>query len=151
MNEVESQIAGFIAAYTPAMGTSIRAARKRMQALFPTGYEMVYDNYNALVFGYSPTPRPSAAILSIAAFPQWVTLCFLQGAKLADPHVLLKGSGTQVRHRRLASVDDFDDPRIAELIDAARATVHSALDAAPPLSTVIRSISARQRPRRATV
>lgn len=148
MNDTETQISTFIGKYTPAMAKSIRASRKRMRLLFPAGYEMVYDNYNALVFGYGATPRPSEAFISIAAFPEWVTLCFLHGKTLDDPHALLSGDGNQVRHRRLGSADDFDDPRIVALVDAARAPVAAQLAAAPKLSTVIRSISEKQRPRR---
>jgi len=39
---------------------------------------MVYDNYNFLVIGFSPTERPSEAIFSIAMSPRRVSLCFLQ-------------------------------------------------------------------------
>jgi hypothetical protein len=33
----------------------------------PTAHELVYDNYNFFVIGYSATERPSDAIVSIAA------------------------------------------------------------------------------------
>src|SRR5215216_2858546 len=47
--------------------TLIRAVRKALRRRFPTAYELVYDNYNFLVIGYSPTERPSDAIVSMAA------------------------------------------------------------------------------------
>jgi hypothetical protein len=110
--------------------------------------EFVYDNYNALVFGYGPTGRPSEAVLSLALMPRWVTLCFLQGAKLADPKKLLKGSGNIVRNIRLIPPYDLDDSDVQALVDAAIAA------AAPPFSgngaprTIVKSVSAKQRPRR---
>ncbi len=146
---LKSQLAGFIGKYTPAMAAEIKAIRARLRARFPRGVEFVYDNYNALVFGYGPTPRPSEAVLSLAAFPSWVTLCFLQGAKLADPHGLLKGSGHQVRSLRLKSSADLDEPKIGDLIARALAPIAAELPRAPALTTIIRSVSAKQRPRRA--
>ena len=58
-----------------------RALRKRL----PSAHELVYDNYNFFVIGYSPTERPSDAILSIAAGANGVGVCFIRGAKLRDP------------------------------------------------------------------
>ncbi len=55
-----------------------------MRKRLPSAQEMVYDNYNFFVIGYSPTDRPSDAILSITARAGGVGLCS-QGAKLADP------------------------------------------------------------------
>jgi hypothetical protein len=145
---LEVRIATFIGKYTPEVATQVRAARARLHALFPRGYEMVYDNYNGLVFGFGPTERASDAVLSIAAYPRWVTLFFLDGVRLYDPRQRLKGSGNRVRSIVLASPDDLDSPSTRELIDQAVRPVATAFENAPPLSTVIKSVSAKQRPRK---
>jgi hypothetical protein len=113
------------------------------------GYEFVYDNYNALVFGFGSSDRPSEAILSLAIMPRWVALCFLKGAKLPDPKNLLKGSGNIVRSVRLTSPTHLDDRDVDRLISSAIAGASPgyAVGGGEP-STVIRSISAKQRPRR---
>ena len=91
-----------------------------MRRLVPGAIELVYDNYNALAIGFAPSERASEAVMSIAVFPQWVTLCFLQsGPKLSDPNRLLKGSGSRVRHIRLKSAADLDTTAIRALIDDA--------------------------------
>jgi len=143
------QIASFLAKYNPEVAADAKASRAKMQKRVPGGFEFVYDNYNALVFGYGPTDRPSEAVLSLAVMPQWVTLCFLKGAKLPDPKKLLKGSGNIVRNIRLQSPADLDERDVSNFITLAIAA------ATPPfpqeggeLQTVIRSISAKQRPRR---
>jgi hypothetical protein len=143
------QISAFLAKYTPQMATAARSARARMRKRIPGGIEFVYDNYNALVFGFGPTDRPSDAVLSLAILPQWVTLCFLKGAKLADPKKLLKGSGNIVRNIRLTSPAHLEDPDVEKLLAAAiaAATPAFASDASGP-RTVVKSISAKQRPRR---
>src|SRR5438105_5411520 len=94
----EKTIAAFLAKYSPEMVASGTESRARMRRVMPGGVEFVYDNYNALVFGFGPTDRPSEAVLSLALMPKWVTLCFLQGTKLPDPKKLLRGSGNVVRN-----------------------------------------------------
>lgn len=145
----EGTISRFLAKYTSEMVVAASEARARMQGIVPGGFEFVYDNYNALVFGYGPTDRPSEAVLSLALMPRWVTLCFLKGAQLPDPKKLLRGSGNIVRNIRLDSVGKLDDPDVRALIEKAIE------DAAPRFPggnskpvTVIKSVSAKQRPRR---
>lgn len=144
----EHRIGKFIDKYAPDIARDLRACRACMHALVPRGFELVYDNYNALVFGFSATERTSDALLSIAGYPNWVTLFFLKGASLADPKGLLEGSGSRVRSIRLASPDDLSRPDIRALIANAMAVDRAAFARAEPLVTVVKSVSARQRPRR---
>jgi len=126
-----------------------KSARAKMRKRIPGGVEFVYDNYNALVFGFGPTDRPSDAVLSLALMPRWVTLCFLKGAKLPDPKKILKGSGTTVRNVRLTSGLQLDDESIRDLIDKAIEAASPAYGSGKtPPRTVIKSISPKQRPRR---
>src|SRR3954453_16057532 len=99
----EKQIDTFLAKYPAEMIEGGRHARAKMRARIPGGVEFVYDNYNALVFGFGPTEGPSEAVLSLALMPKWVTLCFLKGASMSDPKKMLKGSGSTVRNVRLGS------------------------------------------------
>jgi hypothetical protein len=147
---VESQIDGFIAKFTPEMATNIVACRAKLRSFFPRGYELVFDNYNALVFGIAPSEKSKDSFLSIGAYPRWINLFFLRGATMHDPHQLLQGSGTQVRSIKLRSADDFDRSDIEELIREASADPQIAGDLrkAPPLATVVKLIAAKQRPRR---
>src|SRR3954451_1845265 len=104
-NDAEQQLTGFIEKFDPAHQTLIRSIRKSLRKRFPTAYELVYDNYNFFVIGYSPTERASDSLISIAAAANGVGLCFIRGAKLADPDKLLSGSGNQTRFLRLPSAD----------------------------------------------
>jgi len=133
-------IAGFIGKYAPAIGAQLKAARARLRKMFPRGC--------ALVFGFAPGERASEAILSVAAYPRWVTLFFLEGVKLEDPRKLLQGGGSTVRSIRLENPKQLDDPAVRELIDQAIDRHREAFRAAGPLRTVIKSVSAKQRARR---
>jgi hypothetical protein len=145
---LEARIAGFIDKYTPAIAAQLREARQRLRAHFPRGVEMVFDNYNALVFGIGPSERTRESFISIAGYPKWVTLFFLDGAALLDPAGLLQGDGKQVRGIRLTAPADMDAPAVRALIEQAIAPHRIALDAAPPLTTAIKAEVAKQRPRR---
>jgi hypothetical protein len=142
------QLAGFIARFRPEIAVLIRAARAKMRKRLPRAVEMVYDNYNALVIGFGPTERASEAIVSIVAYPRWVSLCFLQGAHLPDPLGVLTGAGNQVRHIRLdAGAAVLDTPVIRTLISEALKFSGEPFDGRNRL--VIKAICAKQRPRRA--
>ena len=144
----EAQLKSFIAKFEPKHQALIRALRKGLRGRFPAANELVWDNYNFFVIGYSPTERPSDSFVSIAAAANGVGLAFYYGAKLPDPHKLLQGSGTQNRFLRLDSADILDRPEIAELLAAAVAYGKQPLAKSGRGKLFIRSISAKQRPRR---
>jgi hypothetical protein len=146
--DVEARLESFLAKYTQEIRGELVRARSRMRASFPRGFELVYDNYNALVLGYGPTARASDAVLSLAAYPRWVTLFFLHGISLTDPSGLLQGSGKQVRSIRLRSAEDLDSPAVVALVVQAAAAQRMAFEQAPRLTTVVKSVSKTQRPRR---
>ena len=76
-------------------------------------------------------------------------MCFLQGALLEDPEKRLTGSGNQVRHIRLVpDVSVLDEPAVRALIAQAIATSDVPLNPKQRRKIVIRSMSAKQRPRR---
>jgi len=145
----ETLLAGFIAKFTPEMAALIRALRAKMRRRLPHAFELVYDNYNFFVIGYGPTERPSEAIFSIASQASGGALCFLWGAKLPDPQKLLRGSGNQVRSIKLPDPATLDQPAVQALIAAAVKNSSKPFDPASGHRLIIRSISAKQRPRRA--
>jgi hypothetical protein len=146
--DAEARLTGFIAKFEAADQKLIRAVRKAMRRRFPSAHELVYDNYNFFVIGYSPTERPSDAILSIAAGSSGVGLCFIQGAKLPDPKKVLLGSGKQTRFIRLPSADVLARPEVDALLAAAVARSRTSFPASGRGKLIIRSVSAKQRPRR---
>lgn len=143
------QFAGFLAKFAPRIAADARVALAKMRTRLPGAIEMVYDNYNGLVIGFGPNERPSDAVFSLVVLPDHLTLCFLQSApELPDPGHLLKGSGNIVRHIKLGSAADLDEPAIQELMRVARDREWGPTGAAQKRRLIIRSISAKQRPRR---
>ena len=146
--DAERRLASFIQKFEPRSRTLIRGARAALRRRLRSANELVFDNYNFFVIGYSPTERPSDAILSIAAAANGVGLCFIHGAALPDPMKLLLGSGKQTRFIRIESLDVLRRPAVLALISAAVARARAPLPARGRGRLVIRSVSAKQRPRR---
>ena len=144
----EQQLAAFIAKFDPTTAKLIRDCRAEMRSILPTAVEMVYDNYNFFVIGYGPNERASEAVLSIAAAANGVGLSFMHGASLPDPKKLLQGAGKQNRFLRLPTIDPLKTPDVLALIRAAVAQGKTPLPTSGGGCLVIKSVSAKQRPRR---
>ena len=142
------QVAGFIARFDPAVAKLARGARTKLRKLLPTAFELVYDNYNALAIGFGPTERTSEAIVSVAVYARGVNLYFIRGASLPDPDGLLEGDGNQGRFMRLTSASQLDDPKVIALVERAVAYGRVPMARTGRGVTIVKSISAKQRPRR---
>jgi hypothetical protein len=144
----EKQLGDFIGKFEPDHQALIRAVRKVLRQRMPSANELVYDNYNFFVIGYCASERPSGCIVSIAAGANGVGLSFYRGADIPDPHKLLLGSGSQNRFIRIESAKTLSDPRVEALIAAAISQAPAPLPVGGKGKLIIRSISAKQRPRR---
>lgn len=145
--DAQGQLEGFIDRYDPGVAADARRALAFLGRRLPTAKRLMYDNYNALVVGFGASEKVGDIILSLALYPRWVTLFFLRGVDLPDPHGLLEGSGSQVRGVRLQPISRLETQEVGTLIDAAVARA-SPLPAEGEGPLIIKSISAKQRPRR---
>jgi hypothetical protein len=146
--DAETQLSSFIAKFDGKNQALIRAVRKALRKRLPTANELVWDNYNFFVLSYGSTERPSDCIVTIAAGANGVGLSFYRGATLPDPHKILLGAGTQNRFLRLESAETLARPEVEALIAAAIAQARTPLPAGGKRKLIIRSVSAKQRPRR---
>ena len=142
------RLAGFIAKFDPEHQRIIRSVRRVMRRRLPTAIELVYDNYNFFVIGYSPTERPSDAIVSLAASARGLNLYFIYGTVLPDPDKILLGGGSQGRFVRLPSDKTLSEPAVSKLLSAAIAESDPPVSKTGASKLIIRSISKKQRPRR---
>jgi hypothetical protein len=146
----QTQLDGFIDKYTSDVAATARQCLKKMRTRLPGAIQLVYDNYNALAIGFSPSERSSEAIFSIVLYPRYVTLFFLQGKNVPDPNMLLQGSGKIVRTIRLENASDLDKPAVKELISAALKSAKVPIDHKARKKLIIRAVLPKQRPRRPT-
>ncbi len=144
----ELQLAAFLAKFTPEIAAQAEEILVRLRVMIPHALELVYDNYNALAIGFGPTERASDAIISVAVFPRWVSLFFLQAKGLPDPANILKGQGNVAKHVVLATPSALDEPPIQALVGEALNRAKTPINPTTIHRVIIKSISARQRPRR---
>jgi hypothetical protein len=144
----ESQLASYLAKYTPAIAKLGRALRAKLRERLPGLFEIVYlyESQKALLISYSPTEDGYQGLCSIALYPHSVKLFFAQGALLSksDPNKLLQGRA-RVRHVVLDAVADFDRAEIEVLMAAALKLAKVRLDASAKGSVIIRAEAQKQR------
>ncbi len=142
----------FLDKYDPAIAALGRKAIALMRKRLPGAIELIYDNYNVLAIGFSHKNSVRATPFSIALYPRWITLFFLHGAALPDPKGRLQGTGSTVRSIRIDNADTlaatFASKDIDNLIVAALLHAGWTLDPKGKSRLVVKSVSARQRPRR---
>lgn len=119
-----------------------------MRTRVPGAVQLIYDNYNALAVAFSANEKLSGVVFSIAVYPRWVSLFFARGLDLADPAGLLQGTGSKVRHIVLRDIALFDDPEVEALIAQALSRADPPIDPSRDGRLIVKSVSAKQRPRR---
>ena len=89
--------------------------RRSMTKLAPGCSEMLYRTYAVSnVFTY--TDKMGQAFIHMAVYANHVNLGFNRGTELSDPKGILQGSGKLIRHLRIDSIDDMNNPPAKSLI-----------------------------------
>ena len=145
----KTELDAFLAKFTPEMAKSAKGVLAAMRKMCPGAIELVYDNYNALAIGFATGERVRDVWFSIAVYPNWASLFFFKTLPLKDPGKLLKGAGKTTRHIVLTDgaatlatkgVQDL----FAQALDKAGQPFKPGIRG----RIVIKSVSAKQRPRR---
>jgi len=91
--------------------------------LYPDSIELIYDNYNAVAFGWSPTDRVSDVFCNVAVgrSSHNVHFGFYWGAKISDPDKILLGQGNQYRYILVKDKKEFPKTYIRKLMKEAYA------------------------------
>jgi hypothetical protein len=118
--------------------------------LYPRTNELIYDNYNALAFGWSPTDRAGHIFCSVAAWRtgQNIHFGFYWGSQIADPDKILLGQGSQYRYILVKNKRDFPKAYIKKLMKDAYANSLAKVKDESQLmqgATITKSVSAAKR------
>lgn len=87
-------------------------------SVHPETCEVVRLGDRAATYGVGPK-KMSEGYCYILPHTNWVNLGFYKGADLADPSNMLEGTGAKLRHIKIKSFDECDDPEIGKLIKSA--------------------------------
>ncbi len=111
-------------------GDPLRPVMERLRALIleihPQVCEVVRLGEKAASYGCGPR-KMIEGYAYIMPFRSWVNLGFFRGTGLADPQGLLEGAGAKLRHVKIRSLDDTEQPGVRELIEEAYAERRAAL------------------------
>ena len=118
--------------------------------LYPESNELIYDNYNALAFGWSPTDRVGDVFCNIAVGRSTnnIHFGFYWGAKIKDPEKKLIGQGNQYRYMLVKNKKDFPKTYIKKLMKDAYAYSIGKMKIPKQVlkgATITKSISAKKR------
>jgi len=118
--------------------------------LYPTANELIYDNYNALAIGWSPTDRVGHSFcnVSIMRTNQSIQFGFYWGNDIADPEKRLVGSGKQYRYLVVSNRTEFPAIYLQNLLKAAYINSVSKVKDTRQFvggQTIIKSVSAVKR------
>jgi hypothetical protein len=86
--------------------------------LYPQTNELIYDNYNAVAFGWSPTDKVGHTFCSIAVgrTSKNIHFGFYWGAEINDTEKMLLGQGNQYRYILVDNIKSFPKTYIKKLI-----------------------------------
>ncbi len=143
----EQRLNGFIARFEPKHQALIRSVRKALRKRVPSADELVYDYSKFFVIGYSPTERGSDSVVAAALGANGLRLYFNQGPELPDPKKILLGSGKQTRFIWIESPRTLKLPEVEALLETAIGRAKTPLRPSGRGKLIIKSISAKQRPR----
>ena len=113
----------FLKPFPSAIQKKVLWLRDFVWDLYPKSNELIYDNYNALAFGWSPTDRVGHTFCSVAVgrSSHNVHFGFYWGTQIADPKNILLGDGNQYRYILVKERNDFPKAYIKKLIKEAYA------------------------------
>ena len=142
---------GFLTPFTTDTRQKVKWLVDFVRALYPKANELIYDNYNAVVCGWSPTDRAGHIFCSVAVFRTNENLHFgfYWGSALPDPEKLLLGKGNQYRYLLVKDLSLFPKAYVKKLIREAFALSLSKVKEPAQLSNgqiLVKSISASKRP-----
>jgi hypothetical protein len=119
--------------------------------LYPNCNELIYDNYNALAFGWSPTDKVGHTFCSVAVGrtpKNNIHFGFYWGSEISDPNKILLGEGNQYRYILVGSKTDFPKTYIKKLMKEAYANSLAKVKDPRQImkgQTIVKSVSAKKR------
>jgi hypothetical protein len=151
--EQTKDLAKFLKPFGKDITERVMWLREFVWNLHPQANELIYDNYNALAFGWSPTDRVGHTFCSIAVgrTSKSVHFGFYWGSEIADPDKILLGEGNQYRYMLVPNKNKFPKAYIKKLVEEAYANSLAKVKDKKQLmkgQTIVKSISAKKRERK---
>jgi hypothetical protein len=138
----------FISPYPPEVRATALWLRDWVWDLYPGCNELIYDNYNAVAFGWSVTDKLGQTFCSVALMSGYCHFGFYWGSEIADPEKRLLGKGNQYRYLIVKEKRDLPKTYIKKLLREAYANSLAKVKSGsthPTGQTIVKSISPKKR------
>jgi hypothetical protein len=103
---------------SPEVEALARSARALILRVMPDAVELVWPRQNISSYGVGPK-KMSEHFCYIAIFKAHINLGFYYGAELDDRAGMLEGTGALMRHIKVKSPEQLDDPSLRTLVEEA--------------------------------
>lgn len=100
---------------SPEVQELARRAKALITKVMPNVVEVAWPTQNIIGYGVG-SKKMSEQFCYLALFKGRINLGFYYGADLPDPTHLLEGTGTVLRHVKILSPGQLDNPALAELV-----------------------------------
>jgi len=119
--EQTTDLLKFLKPFSKEIIEIVLGLREFVWDLYPQANELIYDNYNALAFGWSPTDKVGHTFCSIAVgrTSKNIHFGFYWGSEISDPKKMLIGQGNQYRYILVPNLEEFPKAYIKKLIKEA--------------------------------
>jgi hypothetical protein len=95
-----------------------RKARALIQDVMPGVIEVAWPKQKIAGYGVGPK-KMSEQFCYIWVLKARINLGFYYGSELPDPEGLLEGTGELMRHVKITSLEQLDNPALRQLVEAA--------------------------------
>lgn len=99
----------------PQVQELARRAKMLVKTIMPDVVEVAWPNQSIISYGVGPR-KMSEHFCYIGLFKNRINLGFYYGADLSDPDKLLEGTGKLLRHIKIATVEQLENPAIHQLL-----------------------------------
>lgn len=148
--ESKKELLRFLKPFPPEVKEIALWLRDFVWDLYPNCNELIYDNYNAVAFGWTITDKLGDVFCNIAVgrSSHNILFGFYWGSKISDPEKKLMGQGNQFRYMLVKDVKKFPKTYAKRLMKEAYAYSFNKMK---PLKekhigeTIVKSISAKKR------
>ncbi len=119
--EETADLLSFLSPFPQSIQETVLTLREFVWDLYPHTNELIYDNYNAVAFGWSPTDKVGHTFCSMAIgrTSHNIHFGFYWGSEIPDPQKLLLGQGNQYRYILVKNLEEFPKAYITDLMKAA--------------------------------
>lgn len=117
--ETTADLLSYLSVFQTEVVKKVLWLRNWVWEQYPQCNELIYDNYNAVAIGWSPTEKLGQVFCSIAIYRAGnnnIHFGFYWGAELPDHRKMLLGNGNQYRYIQVKELADFPVDYMRQLV-----------------------------------